>query len=95
MEKIKNYLGLAQNAGYLIIGSDKLDGYDKKLYLILIDKNAGNSSLKVAKRQQARGVEVHFVDELELLINIKNCKIVGIKNKGISEQIKKFLIKEN
>ena len=88
-------MGLAQNAGYLIIGSDKLDGYDKKLYLILIDKNAGNSSLKVAKRQQARGVEVHFVDELELLINIKNCKIVGIKNKGISEQIKKFLIKEN
>lgn len=94
MEKIKNYLGLARNAGYLIIGSDKLDGYDKKLYLILIDETAGNSSQKIALKQKEKGIEVFQVNNLEKISNIKSCKILGIKNKGLSEQIIK-IIKEN
>lgn len=93
--KAKSYLGQARNAGYLIIGSDKLDGYDKKLFLILIDKNAGKSSNKIALRHKENGVEVVFVDNLEELSSIKNCKILGIKNKGLSEEIKKNLVKEN
>lgn len=93
--KAKAYLGQARNAGYLIIGSDNLDNYDKKLYLILIDKNAGKSSNKIASRHKENGVEVIFAENLEILSNIKNCKILGIKNKGLSEEIKKNLVKEN
>lgn len=94
MERIKNYLGLARNAGYLIIGSDKLDDYDKKLYLILIDESAGKNSQKISLRQKERGVEILTVKNLEELSSIKNCKILGIKNKGLSDQIIK-IIKEN
>lgn len=93
MEKIKNYLGLARNGGYLVIGSDKLDGYDKKLFLILIDKTAGKSSQKIAQRHLQNNTEVLEVENLENLISIENCKIVGLKNKGLSDEIKK-LVKE-
>ena len=95
MEKIKTYLGLARNGGYLVIGSDKLDGYQKKLYLILIDKLAGKSSNKIANKHRENGVEVFEIERLDELSNIKNCKILGIKNKGLSDEIKKYLIKEN
>ena len=95
MEKIKSYLGLARNAGYVIIGSDKLDGYDKKLFLVLIDKSAGKSSNKIASRLREKNIEVIYVDNLEELSSIKNCKILGIKNKGLSEQIIRNLIKES
>ena len=95
MEKIKNYLGLAKKAGYLVIGSDKLDGYKQKLYLILVDKTAGKSSLKIALRHKNDGVEVFEVENLDDLASIQNCKILGIKNNGISQEIKKYLIKEN
>lgn len=91
MEKVKNYLGLAKNAGYVIVGSDKLDNYSKKLYLILIDKNAGKNSLKIASKHENNSVNLRFVENLENLINIPHCKIIGIKNKGLSEQILKYL----
>lgn len=95
MEEIKKYLGLAHNAGYLIIGSDKLDNYDKKMYLILIDKSAGKTSQKIANRFREKGIEVYEISNLSQLVLIENCKIVGIKNKGICEEIKKYLVKEN
>ncbi len=95
MEEIKKYLGLAHNAGYLIIGGDKLDNYDKKLYLVLIDREAGKTSQKIANRFRNRGIEVQEISNLQSYVLIDNCKIIGIKNKGISEEIKKYLVKEN
>lgn len=91
MEKIKRYLGLANNAGYLIIGSDNLKSYDKKLYLVLLDKNAGKSSIKIADKHKLNNIRVIEVDNLEIISNIPKCKIIGIKNKGLSEQIIKYL----
>ena len=95
MEKIKSYLGLANNAGYLIIGSDNLKNYSKKLYLVLIDKTAQKNSQKQATKYKNLGIDVFEVENLAALSNLTNCKIVGIKNKGISDQIKNILIKEN
>lgn len=89
-EKLASYLGIAMQAGYAIIGSDKLDGYDKKLYLVLIDTEAGKSSRKVYDRLVASGVDGREVENLGSLNNKTN-KIIGIKNKGLSEEIKKYL----
>lgn len=89
-EKLASYLGIAMQAGYAIIGSDKLDGYDKKLYLVLIDTDAGKSSRKVYDRLIASGIEGRVVENLGALNNKTN-KIIGIKNKGLSEEIKKYL----
>ena len=91
MEKIKNYLGLARRGGYMIIGGDKLDNHKKKLYLILIDKTAGKTSFKIAERFRSDNVVVKQVNNLENLVEVPNCKIIGIKNKGLSEEIIKYL----
>ena len=47
-DKAKGYLNIAHKGGYLIIGSDKLDGYDKKLYLTLLDSAVGKTGEKIA-----------------------------------------------
>lgn len=89
-EKLASYLGIAMQAGYAIIGSDKLDGYDKKLYLVLIDTEAGKSSRKIYNKLIEAGVEGREIENLGSLNNKTN-KIIGIKNKGLSEEIKKYL----
>ena len=91
-EKIKTYLGLANKAGYLIIGSDKLDKYNKKLYLVLIDSTAGKTSKKLIAKFENNGIFCKEIEDLQSLVDIDNCKIVGVKNHGLSEEIKKYLI---
>lgn len=85
--KAKGYINIAHKAGYLIIGSDKLDGYKQKLYLLLIDKEAGKSSQKIANRFKENGIRVLEIDSLSELCDIKSCKLLGIKNKELSEYI--------
>ena len=90
-EKIKAYLDIAAKAGYLIVGSDKLDGYNKKLYLVLIDASAAKSSQKVYEKLFGRGIDGAKLENLGELLTKPTCKIVGVKNHGLSEEIKKYL----
>lgn len=83
--KAKGYLNISHKGGYLIIGSDKLDGYDKKLFLILIDEKAGKNSKKIGA--SFKDVKLLEIDNLEELVSIRACKIVGVKNKQLSEKI--------
>lgn len=89
-DKLASYIGIALQAGYVIEGSDKLSDYDKKLYLVLIDPAAGKSSRKIYERLIERGIEGREVESLGEL-NQKTYKLIGIKNKGLSEEIKKYL----
>ena len=88
--KIKNYLGIAQQGGYVIYGGETLEDYNKKLYLVLCDRNAGKTSLKLAERLKDR-YKVTFIEDLSTLVNKTNCKIIGIKNKNLSEIIERML----
>lgn len=90
--KAQNYLNIANKAGYLIIGSDKLDGYKQKLYLVLIDTTAGKSSQKIADRFARDGIETIKIENLPELCDIKTCKILGVKNKELSIKIKDNLV---
>lgn len=90
-EKLKNYLNIANKAGYLIIGSDKLSNYSKKLYLVIIDKNAGKSSRKIFENLKNKGVLGAEIENLEELVSVEKCMIVALKNYGLSEQIKKYI----
>ncbi len=89
LSELKGILGLAHKAGALIIGSDNLKGYEKKLYLLLIDNTAGKSLMRemefLAKK---RAVELLKLDSLNEILSIENCKVVGIKNKGFSDTIR-------
>ena len=89
-EALSSYIGIALKAGYVIIGSDNLENYSKKLYLVLLDKSAQKNSRKVFEKLTALGIEGREVEGLGELNN-KTYKIIGIKNKGISEEIKKHL----
>lgn len=90
-DKAKGYLNIAHKGGYLIIGSDKLDGYDKKLYLVLMDTTIGKTGEKIAQRLSERGVNMLKVDNLEELSSIKNCKILALKNKNLADIIIELL----
>ena len=90
-DKIKGYLNISRKAGYLIIGGETLEDYKKKLFLVLYDVNAGNNTLKIVDKLKLKGIDICGVYNLEELCTVSNCKIIGIKNKNISEIIKSLI----
>ena len=94
MNKISGLINIARKAGYVIVGQDDLSGYAKKLYLILMDKNAGSSlSREMNYLSKKKGVPIFQIDDLGNLVSIENCKVLGVKNKAISENIIECLLK--
>lgn len=88
LEKIKGYLGIANRAGYIIWGVDNLDGYTHKLYLVLYRNDAGKTVLKALNRLDDKlpAYEID-VESFKYISSTENSKILGIKNKGLSDQI--------
>lgn len=89
-EKIKGYINIAHKAGYLIFNGEKLEEYNKKLYLVLFDPDAGKNTLKIIEKLKDK-YPIAQLENLAEYVNIKNCKIVGIKNKDLSEIILKLI----
>ena len=87
--KLKEYLGICNKAGYLIIGADNLKKYNKKLYLLVVDAMVSKNLQKVIDKFQVIGVQNCLVENLSDLVEIENCKIVGIKNHGLAQEILK------
>lgn len=92
-DKLKGYINICHKAGYLIIGGEKLKNYNKKLYLILYDNQVQKNSKKILEKLKENGLNLIEVENLELLTSIKNCKIIGIKNKSISDIVINMLKK--
>ena len=91
IEKIKGYLNIARKAGYLIIGGEMLENYNKKLFLVIYDTTSGNNTLKIIEKLKLKCVETYGINNLNDLVSIPNCKIVGIKNKNISDIVKSLI----
>ncbi len=90
-QKISGYLNISRKAGYLIIGSERLKDYNKKLYLALYDNSAQKNTLKVVEELKNKNISIFAVENLEEMTGIKNCKIIGLKNKDLSEIISNLL----
>lgn len=93
LDKIKGYLGLAIKAKYVIFGSDNLKGYNHKLYLVLYRDDCGKFISKIIdglKNKEINCVNLS-VEEMTYLTGNNNCKLLGIKNKGLSDQINNIL----
>jgi ribosomal protein L7Ae-like RNA K-turn-binding protein len=86
-EKIKNYLGICRKAGYLIIGADNLKKYDKKMYLLLVDCDVSKTMQKIIDKFKEKNIECLMVEKLNQLVELENCKIVGVKNNGLALEI--------
>lgn len=88
MNKIEGLISISRKAGFVIIGLDNLKGYDKKLYLLLVDVTAGKSlKREINFLAQKTNAQLFELENLGDLIGIENCKVVGLKNKAISENI--------
>lgn len=87
--KIASYLNLARKANSLIIGTENLKKHNKKLYLIIVVKSAGKTAFQVAQTQKEKtGCEVVVADlDLAGMLNINNCQIVALKNKGFADMV--------
>ena len=89
--KVQGYLNLAQKAGYIIWGGETLKDYTKKLYLVLFDGQAQKNTQKIVLKIKERGIKTIEIENLGALVNKPNCKIIGIKNKSLSDQIELLL----
>ncbi len=94
INKIKGLVNISNKAGYLIIGADNLKKYNKKLYLILYSNDSGKSIQKVVNNQKLQTncdtFEVETQD-FSKIVSIENCKIIGLKNLGLSKEIIKVI----
>ena len=86
-DKLIGYLNICKKAGYLIIGGEKLENYNKKIYLVLFDKNSQKNTQKIVDKLKNKEISTAIVEKLEEIVGINNCKIVGIKNKNLREII--------
>lgn len=92
MNKIEGLIGIARKAGYAVVGGESLKNYTKKLYLVLLDKSAGNSLKREMQfLSNNRNVDLLEIENLGYLAGIENCKAIGIRNKVFSENIVKCL----
>lgn len=89
-DKLKGFLNICRKANYLIIGGEALSNYNKKLYLVLYDSSSKKNTLKIVEKFSNKGIKTMELDNLDTILLINNCKIVGIKNKNLSEEILKI-----
>ena len=91
-QKISGLISICRKAGYLVLGGDNLKGYTHKIYLVLLDSQAGKNTKKIAtKLQMDTNANLYEIDNLATITNILRCKLVAIKNKGLSEKIEQLL----
>ena len=62
------------------------------MFVIVLDEKSGNSlKREMAHVANERNIPLLFVQDLEKLIGIENCKAVALKNKALSEEIIKII----
>lgn len=96
LDKIKGYVGLANRANYIVFGADNLKGYTHKLYIVLYRLDFGKTIQKTLNELNQRSIpciELN-VEDFNYISGLTNCKLLAIKNKGISDQLLKILRSE-
>ncbi len=88
-QKINGYVNIAKRANYVIWGTDNLDGYSHKLYLVLYREDFGKTIQKTIQKLEACNCTIKMlsVNDFNEIAGTNKSKIFAIKNKGISEQI--------
>lgn len=93
IDKFRGYLNICAKAGYIIWGGETLENYSKKLYLVLYDKNVQKNSIKIIEKLKTRNIPIYEIENLGELLNKPKSKVIGLKNKNLSDLLIK-LIKE-
>ena len=94
ISKLKGIVGIANKAGYIVFGADNLKQYTKKLYLVVKSNDIGKNANKVIDLLGIECIEIEK-EIMQQITNSNNCKILALRNKGLSEQIIKIIRGEN
>lgn len=94
IKRISTYVGFALKSNHIVIGSDNLSKVNKKLYLIIKDSSAGNNLNKISQRVAKLtkcNIYNFTTDEMYEITKIKNVKVIGVKNKSLSDAIENII----
>ncbi|MBR1988134.1 MAG: hypothetical protein IKA36_03735, partial [Clostridia bacterium] len=81
MQKIISYIGFANKSKQLLIGQSTIKSYKKDIYLIMLDNNASENLISLAKNSATKhNCELMIVNQLSKLTNIADVKIVALTN---------------
>ncbi len=93
-DKVATLIGFAVKANKLIYGLDELEEGKRKRYLIVFCNSLserGKAEVKeLALKNKVPAIETLTV-KLEDIVHKKNCKVIGVANKQMSEAIIKYI----
>ncbi|MBQ8522474.1 MAG: hypothetical protein IJ458_02280 [Clostridia bacterium] len=86
---IKTYLGFCIKSRAIVIGQDRLKASKDKIYLIVYCSTASQNlkDLIVRLSDKFKCSTVLLDEKLEDYVSIKGCKVLGITNKSLADQI--------
>lgn len=92
-DKIESLIGFAVKAGKTVYGADAIESTKTRYYLIFLCNTASdNTKNKVISIAQNKHVKVIVTEkELQYAVNRKNCKVLAITDKQMSEAMLKSL----
>lgn len=93
----QKYLGLAMRAGAVVYGADAIIDSRKKVYLVVMSDTLATQNLKdkidnFIARKNTKLIKLD--DDINKYLNTNNCKVFGITNEDLANQIYSFLNKE-
>ena len=96
-DKVATLIGFAVKANKLIYGLDELEEGTRKRYLIVycstLSDRAKAAVKRVAKRDNVPIIET-LNRRLEDIVYKRNCKVIGIANKQMSEAIIQYITED-
>ncbi|MFQ6724061.1 MAG: hypothetical protein ACLRFE_01830 [Clostridia bacterium] len=94
---IKTYLGFCIKSRSIVIGQDRLKASKEQIYLIVCCPTASQNLKDLVNRlaDKFKCKSIIFDELLEDYASIKGCKVLGITNKSLAEQIIKVADNKN
>ena len=85
---MEKYIGFAIKSNSVIIGIDNILKSNKKIYVVIMDKNlAQNSKYKITNFCEQKEIRVVETDNLEDIVYKTGVKAIAITNENLANQI--------
>lgn len=87
------YLNLARRAGAVVYGVDEITRHRGKIYLVMLSEASATQNLIekvnnfIAKKDTTL---LKLDDDLNIFLNTDNCKVIGLTNESLANQIKTY-----
>lgn len=87
------YFNLAKKAGAVVYGIDEISKCRRKVYLIVLSEKQATQNLieKVNNYIAKKNTKlIKLNDDLNAFLNTNNCKVIGLTNENLANQIKTY-----